>query len=310
MQTSNSVCIWISSTLLFSPSPILAPFHLFIIALKNTQILMFISMDSPFADSVLSAEAQEFVPSFRKAPVAANNMSANLGPPIPQQQFIQQQQQPYHHHHSQQNHHPHHQPSLNHMPQHLGQNHHHQQHHHNNHHHHHNRQNNSYSVQNRLSQFNGTISGGRPQGHHPHQQSAYHHPHQPHHQHHQQQQQAHMRGGVPNGVAVAAAPNINQAQHQLQQLNIASHFEGTDGQGSEPTEAELHALSFLLEVMEKLNSNPGKFEDYQKELTTLYIEFAENHHVISNAIELIFTQVCEMNQKWFVFLFGCLFVRW
>lgn len=43
--------------------------------------------------------------------------------------------------------------------------------------------------------------------------------------------------------------------------------------------------------MEKLNSNPGKFEDYQKELTALYIEFSENHHVICNAIELIFTQV-------------------
>lgn len=58
-------------------------------------------------------------------------------------------------------------------------------------------------------------------------------------------------------------------------------------------------MSFLIEVMEKLNSNPGKFEDYQKELTTLYIEFAENHHVICNAIELIFTQVIKqiLNEK-------------
>lgn len=53
----------------------------------------------------------------------------------------------------------------------------------------------------------------------------------------------------------------------------------------------MHALSFLIEVMEKLNSDPGKYESYQKELTTLYIEFSENQHVISNAIELIFTQV-------------------
>lgn len=87
-------------------------------------------------------------------------------------------------------------------------------------------------------------------------------------------------------------PNIQQAQQQLQQMTITPQFEGAgDAPGSEPTEAEIHALSFLLEVMEKLNSNPGKFEDYQKELTTLYIEFAENHHVICNAIELIFTQV-------------------
>lgn len=106
-------------------------------------------------------------------------------------------------------------------------------------------------------------------------------------------------GGVSNGApnAANAASNINQAQQQLQQLNLSSQFEGADGQASEPTEAEIHALSFLLEVMDKLNSNPGKFEDYQKELTTLYIEFAENHHVICNAIELIFTQVCVLGCK-------------
>jgi len=148
-----------------------------------------------------------------------------------------------------------------------------------------NQRNNSYSVQNRLQQLNGSGGPGRRP---PPQQQL---PQQQQHQHNYQQPN-HMRGG-PNGIG-GGAPNINQTQQQLQQLSM-----NNEGQNSEPTEAEIHALSFLIEIMEKLNSNPGKFEDYQKELTALYIEFAENHHVICNAIELIFTQsIDEQNFRY------------
>lgn len=51
------------------------------------------------------------------------------------------------------------------------------------------------------------------------------------------------------------------------------------------------ALNFLIEVMRKLNDDPGMFETYQKELNSIYIEFAQNEYVISNAIEIIFDQV-------------------
>lgn len=51
------------------------------------------------------------------------------------------------------------------------------------------------------------------------------------------------------------------------------------------------ALNILVEVMQKLNDDPGMFETYQKELNSIYIEFANNGYVISNAIEFIFDQV-------------------
>lgn len=53
----------------------------------------------------------------------------------------------------------------------------------------------------------------------------------------------------------------------------------------------MNALTFLIEIIEKLMSDPGKFENYQKELTTLYIDHADNQHVVSNAIELFFNHV-------------------
>lgn len=59
----------------------------------------------------------------------------------------------------------------------------------------------------------------------------------------------------------------------------------------EQSEAENHALEFLNEVIHKLMNDPGLYETYQKELTTLYLEFVDNHHVISNAIESIFVSV-------------------
>lgn len=40
-------------------------------------------------------------------------------------------------------------------------------------------------------------------------------------------------------------------------------------------------------------TDPGLYETYQKEVTTLYLEFVDNHHVISNAIEAIFVSVSD-----------------
>lgn len=53
------------------------------------------------------------------------------------------------------------------------------------------------------------------------------------------------------------------------------------------------ALQFLVNTITKLMNDPGQFENYQKELTTLYIDHADNQHVISNAIELFFNHVSE-----------------
>lgn len=53
----------------------------------------------------------------------------------------------------------------------------------------------------------------------------------------------------------------------------------------------MNALHFLIDTIEKLIHDPGQFENYQKELTTLYIDHADNQHVVSNAIELFFNHV-------------------
>lgn len=53
----------------------------------------------------------------------------------------------------------------------------------------------------------------------------------------------------------------------------------------------MNALQFLIDIIEKLVNDPGLFENYQKELTALYIDHADNQHVISNAIELFFNHV-------------------
>lgn len=53
----------------------------------------------------------------------------------------------------------------------------------------------------------------------------------------------------------------------------------------------MDALQFLIDTIEKLMNDPGLFENYQKELTTLYIDHADNQHVVSNAIELFFNHV-------------------
>lgn len=60
---------------------------------------------------------------------------------------------------------------------------------------------------------------------------------------------------------------------------------------NEQTEAAMNALQFLVDTIEKLMNDPGQFENCQKELTTLYIDHANNQHVVSNAIELFFNHV-------------------
>lgn len=227
----------------------------------------------------LSAEAPEFVPQFHKLSISGPEMSTNIGPPIQQPYVQQQQQQPHHqqHHHYQQ---------LNqHNLQHSHNQNHHQHNHqqHNNHHHHHHHHNmnqnqnhsvnqrlnqhNNYSVQNRLQYNNGSNGGGGRQSQQQQQQQHYHQQSRVNSNHHQPPPQPPIAGG--------------------------------EGGEAEPSEAEMHALSFLIEIMEKLNNDPGKFEDFQKELTTLYIEFSHNQHVMSNAIELIFVQsINEQNFRY------------
>lgn len=51
------------------------------------------------------------------------------------------------------------------------------------------------------------------------------------------------------------------------------------------------ALDFLTETINILNDDPGKFEQSQKELNALYIEFAQDNYVISNSIEILFDHV-------------------
>lgn len=43
--------------------------------------------------------------------------------------------------------------------------------------------------------------------------------------------------------------------------------------------------------MSKLNDNPGMFENFQKRLHEMFSELANNHFVMSNAIETIFEHV-------------------
>jgi len=84
--------------------------------------------------------------------------------------------------------------------------------------------------------------------------------------------------------------------HQQQQQQ---HQNNADGSRSNSSEAESHVLNFLIEVMRKLNADPGSFESYQKELNSLYLEYAHSEFVISNAIEIIFEQsINEQNFRY------------
>jgi hypothetical protein len=57
------------------------------------------------------------------------------------------------------------------------------------------------------------------------------------------------------------------------------------------TETEQVALDYLSEMVAKLNDNPGMFETNQKKMREMFLELANNHFVMSNAIETIFEQV-------------------
>lgn len=54
---------------------------------------------------------------------------------------------------------------------------------------------------------------------------------------------------------------------------------------------QIAALDFLAETIQMLIEEPGKFEQSQKELNALYIEFAQDNYVMSNAIEMLFEHV-------------------
>lgn len=56
-------------------------------------------------------------------------------------------------------------------------------------------------------------------------------------------------------------------------------------------------MDYLSEVVTKLNDNPGLFENYQKRLREMFLELANNHFVMSNAIETIFEQVGRTSLK-------------
>ncbi|XP_031621959.1 polyadenylate-binding protein-interacting protein 1 [Contarinia nasturtii] len=107
------------------------------------------------------------------------------------------------------------------------------------------------------------------------------------------------------------AHHMQQQQHQIMHLNhqlgslqitqqppmavpgTHSNESKHQSEGNEPTEAAMNALQFLIDTIEKLMNDPGQFENYQKELTTLYIDHADNQHVVSNAIELFFNHSIE-----------------
>jgi len=63
------------------------------------------------------------------------------------------------------------------------------------------------------------------------------------------------------------------------------------------TETEQLALDYLTEVVTKLGDNPGMFENFQKRLREMFLELADNHFVMSNAIETIFEQVSFAESK-------------
>lgn len=56
-------------------------------------------------------------------------------------------------------------------------------------------------------------------------------------------------------------------------------------------------MDYLGEMVAKLNDNPGLFETYQKKLREMFQELANNHFVMSNAIETIFEQVKSLKNS-------------
>lgn len=64
-------------------------------------------------------------------------------------------------------------------------------------------------------------------------------------------------------------------------------------------------MDYLSEVVSKLSENPGLFENYQKRLREMFLELANNHFVMSNAIETIFEQVSARQH---LIAFGIFFI--
>ncbi|CAO1345248.1 unnamed protein product [Diamesa hyperborea] len=147
------------------------------------------------------------------------------------------------------------------------------------------------------------------QRHHPQQ---IHHPQQPHHtqQHHhpqhqfpnqqpQQQQQHFMmmnQQQQPHQQGRHQDANFQQHGGNQQRGNVQNRLNFNNRNDPAPqsdvphkqTETEQVALDYLSEVIAKSNENPGLFENYQKRLREMFLELANNHFVMSNAIEIIF----------------------
>lgn len=149
-------------------------------------------------------------------------------------------------------------------------------------------------------------------------QSNYSNHHQQQHQHQQQQQQYLMMnqqphqsmgnyqrhnaggggsgGGGDNGMMQSGGSSSIQNR-----LNFNAQPEQVvhEPVPHKQTETEQLALDYLGEVITKLNDNPGLFETYQKKLREMFGELANNHFVMSNAIETIFEQsVNEQNFRY------------
>lgn len=104
------------------------------------------------------------------------------------------------------------------------------------------------------------------------------------------------RGGIHNRLNYNNAQNVEPvALEPLPHKQVSWNLHDFDRQHSHrkffQTETEQVALDYLSEVVSKLNDNPGLFENYQKRLREIFLELANNHFVMSNAIETIFEQV-------------------
>nr|QGW50644.1 ionotropic receptor 2 [Propsilocerus akamusi] len=146
-------------------------------------------------------------------------------------------------------------------------------------------QNRNFGQNNRVAA--GLIQN-QHQNHHHHQNYSNQAPAAPHYLMMNQQQQPNLMGGGGN--------NFQQQQHQPRGGGIQNrlHFNAQpEPLPAEPvphkqTETEQVALDYLGEVVSKLNDNPGMFENFQKRLHEMFSELANNHFVMSNAIETIF----------------------
>ncbi|CRL01072.1 CLUMA_CG014225, isoform A [Clunio marinus] len=123
-------------------------------------------------------------------------------------------------------------------------------------------------------------------------------------QHQQQQhmymmsQQGHQMGNNYHGGA-GGHQQRGGIQNRLNFTPNAVESVPSEPMPHKQTETEQVALDYLSEVVSKLNDNPGLFENYQKRLREMFMELADNHFVMSNAIEIIFEQsINEQNFRY------------